>query len=63
MLEAVRIHGLPTVVYASRNHLRRVSEKQGIGSHQDLPFRPDSIYAVGNAFGRPWVAHTWTVMA
>ena len=49
--EAARINGVPTVVYASTNHVTGIYEKEGIRSHPDMPVRPDSVYGAGKAFG------------
>jgi uronate dehydrogenase len=49
--EAARINGVPTVVYASTNHVTGINERRGIRSHPDMPVRPDSIYAAGKAYG------------
>jgi uronate dehydrogenase len=51
LFEAARINGVPTVVYASTNHVTGVNEKEGLISRPDQPVRPDSIYGVGKAFG------------
>jgi len=51
ILEAARINGVPTVVYASTNHVTGTNEKRGIRSHPDKPVRPDGIYGAGKAFG------------
>jgi len=51
LFEAARINGIPTVIYASTNHVTGINEKEGIVSHPDEPVRPDSIYGVGKAFG------------
>jgi uronate dehydrogenase len=51
MFEAARINGVPTVVYASTNHVTGMNEKEGIRSHPHMPVRPDSIYGAGKAFG------------
>jgi uronate dehydrogenase len=51
LFEAARINGVPTVVYASSNHVTGVNEREGLISHPDQPVRPDSIYGAGKAFG------------
>jgi nucleoside-diphosphate-sugar epimerase len=51
LFEAARINSVPTVIYASTNHVTGINEKEGILSHPDLPVRPDSIYGAGKAFG------------
>ena len=42
---------MPTVVYASTNHVTGMNEKEGIRSEPDKPVRPDGIYGAGKAFG------------
>ncbi len=49
--EAARINRVPTVVYASTNHVTGMNEKEGIRSEPDKPVRPDGIYGAGKAFG------------
>ena len=49
--EAARINGVPTVVFASTNHVTGMYEKEGIRSHPDMPVRPDGLYGAGKAFG------------
>jgi len=49
--EAARINQVPTVVYASTNHVTGMNEKAGIHSQPHEPVRPDSIYGAGKAFG------------
>lgn len=51
LFEAARINRIPTVVYASTNHVTGMNEKEGLLSHPDAPVRPDSIYGAGKAFG------------
>jgi uronate dehydrogenase len=51
LFEAARINGVPTVVFASTNHVTGINEREGICSHPDRPVRPDSIYGAGKAFG------------
>ena len=51
LFEAARINGVPTVIYASTNHVTGIVEHLGIRSHPDMPVRPDSIYGAGKAFG------------
>lgn len=51
LFEAARINEVPTIVYASTNHVTGINEKEGIRSHPDEPVRPDSIYGAGKAFG------------
>lgn len=49
--EAARIQAVPTVLYASTNHVTGYYEKNGLVSHPDAPVRPDSLYGAGKAFG------------
>ncbi|MGH2350828.1 MAG: NAD-dependent epimerase/dehydratase family protein [Chloroflexota bacterium] len=49
--EAARINRVPTVVFASTNHVTGLNEQDGIVSTPDAPVRPDSIYGAGKAFG------------
>lgn len=51
VLEAARINGVETVVYASTNHVTGINEKEGIVSRPEEPVRPDSMYGSGKAFG------------
>ena len=51
MLEAARINGIPTVLYASTNHVTGMYERDGLVSRPDLPVRPDGVYGAGKAFG------------
>ncbi len=51
LYEAARINTVPTVVFASTNHVTGMYEKEGIRTHPDMPVRPDSIYGAGKAFG------------
>ncbi|MBI2951198.1 NAD(P)-dependent oxidoreductase [bacterium] len=49
--EAARVNRVPTVVFASTNHVTGHYEKEGALSQPDLPVRPDGIYGAGKAFG------------
>jgi uronate dehydrogenase len=49
--EAARLNRVPTVVFASTNHVTGLNEQDGIVSTPDAPVRPDSIYGAGKAFG------------
>jgi uronate dehydrogenase len=51
ILESARINGVPTVVFASTNHVSGMYEKEGLLSVPDAPVRPDGVYAAGKAFG------------
>ena len=51
VLEAARLNGVETVVYASTNHVTGINEHEGVVSRPDQPIRPDSIYGAGKAFG------------
>lgn len=51
ILEASRINRVPTVVFASTNHVTGQYEKEGLVSHADALVRPDSVYGAGKAFG------------
>jgi len=51
MFEAARINGIPTVIFASTNHVTGMNEREGIRSDPAMPVRPDGIYGVGKAFG------------
>jgi uronate dehydrogenase len=55
--EAARLNGVPTVVFASTNHVTGYYEKNGLVSHPDAPVRPDSIYGTGKAFGEALGRH------
>ena len=51
VFEGARINRVPTLVYASTNHVTGVNEQEGVISRPELAIRPDSIYGVGKAFG------------
>lgn len=51
VLEAARINGVGSVVYASTNHVTGLNEQDGVVSRPELPVRPDGIYGAGKAFG------------
>lgn len=51
MYEAARINAVPTVIFASTNHVTGMYEKEEIYTRPDMPVRPDSIYGTGKAFG------------
>ena len=49
--EACRINSVPTVVYASTNHVSGLYEKDEVLSKPEAPVRPDGVYGAGKAFG------------
>lgn len=51
VFEAARVNRVPTVIYASTNHVTGINEKRGIRSGPEMTVRPDSIYGAGKAFG------------
>lgn len=51
LYEGARINGVPTVVFASSNHVTRLYEEEGLLACPDSSPRPDSIYGAGKAFG------------
>ena len=51
IFESARINKIPTVVFASTNHVTGYYEKEGVVSRPDLPVRPDSMYGVSKAYG------------
>lgn len=51
VLEASRINGVRTVVFASTNHVSGYYEREGEVSRPEAPVRPDSVYGAGKAFG------------
>lgn len=52
IFEAARLAGVQRVVLASTNHVSGWLEKEGVSSIDTrMPVRPDSLYAVGKAFG------------
>ncbi len=51
VFEAARINRVPTVVFASTNHVTGFYEREGAVSRPELPVRPDSFYGVSKAFG------------
>ena len=51
IFEAARINSVPTVVYASTNHVSGLYENDGVLAKPEAPIRPDSVYGAGKAFG------------
>ena len=51
LYEAARINRVPTVVFASTNHVTGNYEKDEFCSYPDAMVRPDGIYGAGKAFG------------
>jgi nucleoside-diphosphate-sugar epimerase len=51
IFESARLNQIPTVVFASTNHVTGFYEREGAISRPDLPVRPDSMYGVSKAFG------------
>ena len=51
IFESARINKVPTVVFASTNHVTGFYEKEGVYTTPDMPIRPDSMYGVSKAFG------------
>ena len=51
IFEAARINSVPTIVYASTNHVSGRYESDGVLSRADAPIRPDGVYGAGKAFG------------
>ena len=51
LYEAARINQVPTVVFASTNHVTGNYEKDKFCSYPDAMVRPDGIYGAGKAFG------------
>ena len=51
VFEASRINGVPTVVFASTNHVSGYYEKENLLSDPEAPVRPDGVYGAGKAFG------------
>ena len=51
IFESARINNVPTVIFASTNHVTGFYEKEGTISQPDLPVRPDSMYGVSKAYG------------
>ncbi len=51
IFEAARINSVPTIVYASTNHVSGRYENDGVLSRADAPVRPDGVYGAGKAFG------------
>lgn len=50
-LEAARINGVGSVIYASSNHVTGLHESEGAVSGPDSAVRPDGMYGAGKAFG------------
>lgn len=51
IFESARINRVPTVVFASTNHVTGCYEAEGAFTTPDMPVRPDSLYGVSKAFG------------
>lgn len=51
IFESARINRIPTVVFASTNHVTGYYEAEGKVSRPELPVRPDSMYGVSKAYG------------
>jgi uronate dehydrogenase len=51
IFESARINKVPTVVFASTNHVSGFYEKEGQISRPEAPVRPDSMYGVSKAYG------------
>lgn len=51
LFEAARVNRVPTMVFASTNHVSGFYEREGQVSRPELPVRPDSFYGVSKAFG------------
>ena len=51
VFESARINRVPTVVFASTNHVTGFYEREGVHTHPEMPVRPDSMYGVSKAFG------------
>lgn len=51
IFESARINQVPTVIFASTNHVSGFYEKEGVYQTADMPVRPDSMYGVSKAYG------------
>ncbi|MFH1570209.1 MAG: NAD(P)-dependent oxidoreductase [Gemmatimonadota bacterium] len=51
IFESARINRVPTVIFASTNHVTGFYEKEGVFTSPEMPVRPDGIYGVSKAFG------------
>jgi uronate dehydrogenase len=51
IFEAARLNKVPTVVFASTNHVTGYYEKENTYTTPEMPVRPDSMYGVSKAFG------------
>lgn len=49
--EAARINKVPTVIFASTNHVTGLYESEGLVATPESPVRPDGIYGAGKVFG------------
>ncbi len=49
--EAARLNKVPTVIFASTNHVTGLYEEEGLVSTPEGPVRPDGIYGAGKVFG------------
>lgn len=50
-LEAMRLEGVPRMVFASTNHVTGYNELKGSPCYPDMPVRPDGFYGASKAFG------------
>ena len=57
IFESARINRVPTVVFASTNHVTGRYEAEGVFTTPDMPVRPDSLYGVSKAFGEALGRH------
>ena len=51
IFEAARINKVPTVIFASTNHVTGFYEQEDVYTSPEMAIRPDSMYGVSKAFG------------
>ncbi len=56
-LEAMRLEGVPRIVFASTNHVTGMAERDKRPCYPDMPVRPDSLYGASKAWGEALARH------
>tara|TARA_B100000029_G_C17368951_1_gene885423 strand:+ start:99 stop:839 length:741 start_codon:yes stop_codon:yes gene_type:complete len=57
IFEAARINKVPTVIFASTNHVTGFYERENVYTTPNMPVRPDSMYGISKAFGEAMGRH------
>lgn len=50
-LEAMRLEGVPRMIFATTNHVTGINEREKRPCYPDMPVRPDSLYGASKAWG------------